>query len=64
VLTENPSFAKLLVEKGPEPIIQGLAVSTESEKTACLPPGVSGLHFFVFGGFNRTVDWINAQRAW
>jgi methylenetetrahydrofolate reductase (NADPH) len=63
LLTENPAFAKLLVEKGPEPIIQGLAVSTESGKTASLPPGVSGLHFFVFGGFNRTVDWIDAQRA-
>ena len=25
VLTENPSFAKLLIEKGPEPIIRGIA---------------------------------------
>jgi len=63
VLTENSSFRKLLVEKGPEPIIQGLAVSTGGGKTASLPPGVAGLHFFVFGGFNKTVDWINAQRA-
>jgi methylenetetrahydrofolate reductase (NADH) len=63
VLTENSSFARLLIEKGPEPIIQGLAASTEGGKTASLPPGVTGLHFFVFGGFNKTVDWINAQRA-
>ncbi len=63
VLTENSSFAKLLIEKGPEPIIQGLADSTEGGKAASLPPGVAGLHFFVFGGFNKTVDWINAQRA-
>jgi len=63
VLTENSSFARLLIEKGPEPIIQGLAISADGGKTASLPPGVAGLHFFVFGGFNKTVDWINAQRA-
>lgn len=63
VLTENSSFARLLIEKGPEPIIQGLAVSSEDGKSASLPPGVAGLHFFVFGGFQKTVDWINAQRA-
>ncbi len=63
VLTENSSFARLLIEKGPEPIIQGLAVSTEGGKAASLPRGVAGLHFYVFGGFNKTVDWIDAQRA-
>ena len=62
VLTENSSFARLLIEKGPEPIIQGLA-STDSGKAASLPPGVVGLHFYVFGGFTKTVDWVNAQRA-
>jgi methylenetetrahydrofolate reductase (NADPH) len=55
VLTEKPAFAKLLVDKGPEPI--GPA---EGGK---LPLGITGLHFFVFGGFNKTVDWIQAQRA-
>ncbi len=30
VLTENPSFAKLLVEKGPEPIIRGVASAAEA----------------------------------
>jgi methylenetetrahydrofolate reductase (NADPH) len=63
VLTENSSFARLLIEKGPEPIIQGLGVSTDGGKAASLPPGVAGLHFFVFGGFTKSVDWINAQRA-
>jgi len=62
VLTENPSFARLLTEKGPEPIIRGIAASSDSGHTPPLPPGVAGLHFFVFGGFNRTVDWINAHR--
>ena len=63
VLTENSSFARLLIEKGPEPIIQGLAVSTEAGKAASLPAGVAGLHFFVFGGFTKTIDWVNAQRG-
>ena len=63
VLTENSSFAKLLTEKGPEPIIQGIAASTEDGSAASLPPGVAGLHFFVFGGFKKTVDWLNAHRA-
>jgi methylenetetrahydrofolate reductase (NADPH) len=63
VLTENSSFTRLLIEKGPEPIIQGLAVSTEGGKAVSLPPGVAGLHFFVFGGFTKTVDWVNEQRA-
>jgi methylenetetrahydrofolate reductase (NADPH) len=56
VLTEHPSFARLLIEKGPELIVRDLA-------TASPPLGIAGLHFFVFGGFNKTVDWINAQRA-
>jgi len=63
VLTEHPSFARLLIEKSPEPIIGGIATTAGSESTAPLPLGITGLHFFVFGGFNKTVDWINAQRA-
>jgi methylenetetrahydrofolate reductase (NADPH) len=63
VLTEHPSFAKLLTEEGPEPIIRGIAGSVRSGENGMLPPGIAGLHFYVFGGFNRTVDWINAARA-
>jgi methylenetetrahydrofolate reductase (NADPH) len=63
VLTEKPSFAKLLIEKGPEPIIQGVASAISSGNGAALPPDIAGFHFFVFGGFNKTVDWISAQRA-
>jgi methylenetetrahydrofolate reductase (NADPH) len=59
-LTENPSFAKLLVEKGPEPIIRDLQGAAEGDSPAL---GIAGLHFYVFGGFNKTVDWIEAQRA-
>jgi len=61
VLTEKPSFAKLLIEKGPEPIIREIAAAAGNGSHP--PLGIAGLHFFVFGGFNKTVDWINAQRA-
>ncbi len=63
VLTEHPSFAKLLTEKGPEPIIRGIAAAAGAGNAAPLPLGIAGLHFFVFGGFNKTLDWINAERA-
>jgi methylenetetrahydrofolate reductase (NADPH) len=62
VLTEHPSFAKLLTEKGPEAIIRDLAASLPGENGA-KPLGIAGLHFYVFGGFNKTVDWINAKLA-
>lgn len=64
VLTENPSFARLLIENGPEPIIRDIAASAgpESELSGsqqALPLGIAGLHFYVFGGFSKTVDWID-----
>lgn len=62
VLTDHPSFAKLLTQKGPEPIIRELATSLSSSDGAS-SLGIAGLHFYVFGGFNKTVDWINAERA-
>jgi methylenetetrahydrofolate reductase (NADPH) len=61
VLTEHPSFAKLLTENGPEPIIRGIAASADPGDSA-LPLGIAGLHFYAFGGFNKTLDWINAQQ--
>ena len=61
VLTEHPSFAKLLTENGPEPIIRGIAAIADSRDSA-LPLGIAGLHFYVFGGFNKTLDWINAHQ--
>jgi methylenetetrahydrofolate reductase (NADPH) len=63
VLTEKPHFAKLLIDKGPEPLIRGVAEGLGSRDGTGLPLGVVGVHFFVFGGFNKTVDWINAERA-
>jgi methylenetetrahydrofolate reductase (NADPH) len=61
VLTEKPFFAKLLVEKGPEPIIREIACAANGGSTSALPFDIAGLHFFVFGGFGKTVDWINAE---
>lgn len=63
VLTEKPAFAKLLIDKGPEPIIRDVAAGIGPGGGPELPLGVAGIHFFVFGGFNKTVDWINAARS-
>ena len=60
VLKDHPSFAKLLTEKGPEPIIRELAAHGENGSKSL---GIAGLHFYVFGGFNKTIDWIAAERG-
>jgi methylenetetrahydrofolate reductase (NADPH) len=60
VLTENPSFAKILVDRGPEPIIRELVAAMADGKKKQL--GIAGLHFYVFGGFRKTMDWIDAER--
>ena len=58
-LTHNPSFARLLTEKGPEPIIRELATQLSANGNL----NVQGIHFFVFGGFKKTVEWIKASRV-
>jgi len=63
VLTEKPQFAKLLIDKGPEPLIREVASLAGPGNGSGLPLGLKGVHFFVFGGFNKTIDWINSQRA-
>ncbi len=65
VLTEHPSFAKLLTENGPEPIIRGIAqgIAAIADSRDSAPPlGIAGLHFYVFGGFNKTLEWIHAHQ--
>jgi methylenetetrahydrofolate reductase (NADPH) len=62
VLTEHPSFARLLADKGPEPIICDMVAQAGAGNNGNLPLGIAGLHLFVFGGFGKTVDWINAAR--
>lgn len=63
VLMEKPAFAKLLVDKGPEPIIRDVAAGSNAGAVAGLPPGVAGFHLFAFGGFNKTAAWIHSYRA-
>lgn len=60
VLTENPAFARVLVERGPEPIIHELATSFADEGLQSI--GIAGLHFYVFGGLGKTLDWIDSVR--
>jgi methylenetetrahydrofolate reductase (NADPH) len=60
VLKENLSFARILSERGPEPIIRELAASIDGNGR---PLGIAGLHFYVFGGFKKTIDWIAAERS-
>lgn len=62
VLTENPAFAKLLATSSPEPLIRDLALAAEEGLNTGAALDLAGLHFFVFGGFDKTVDWI-AQRV-
>ena len=61
VLTENPSFAKALVDKGPEPIIREIASFIGDRDRESL--GIVGFHFYVFGGRKRTIDWIDSERS-
>ncbi|MGH9540019.1 MAG: hypothetical protein ACRD3H_18995, partial [Terriglobales bacterium] len=61
VLTENPVFAKALVDRGPEPIIREIAGSLADEGSAAI--GIAGLHFYMFGGFRETLAWIDAARS-
>ncbi len=60
VLKENPAFAKILVERGPASIIRRLAASIGEGDSRQL--GIAGLHFYIFGGFRKTMDWIDAER--
>ncbi len=61
VLTENPKFAKAVVDRGPEPIIREIADSLAEQDSAAI--GLAGLHFYMFGGFSKTLAWIDAARA-
>ena len=61
VLTENPSFAKAAVDKGPEPLLRDIAASVEQPEWNRL--GIAGLHFYLFGGLTRTLDWIAAAKS-
>ena len=61
VLTENPSFAKALVDRGPELIIRDMIAALSEQEQSRL--GIAGLHFYLFGGLSKTLDWIDAVRT-
>ena len=61
VLSENPSFARVLVERGPQPIIKGLAAAMADGYGWRL--AIRGLHFYIFGGLGKTMDWIDGERS-
>jgi len=54
LMGRQASVARLLTESGPEPVIGELA---RAEVDAL---GISGLHFFNFGGVARTGTWMRA----
>lgn len=56
VLTENPAFAKALVNSGPEPILREIGMAVDQPEWDRL--SIAGFHFYLFGGLSRTLDWI------
>jgi len=61
VLTENPAFAKGLVNSGPEPILREIATELDEPEWESL--GITGFHFYLFGGLNRTLDWVSTSTS-
>jgi methylenetetrahydrofolate reductase (NADH) len=61
VLRDNPTFTKALVDRGPESIMRDIASSFADEDSAGI--GIAGLHFYTFGGFSKTLNWIGAVRS-
>jgi methylenetetrahydrofolate reductase (NADH) len=52
------AFVKLLGEHGPEAVIRGLAAARCAGET-----DFSGIHFFCFGGYLRTCEWLSRAAA-
>ena len=52
-LGSRPSLAKLVGDHGPELVLRDLAAARTSQ-----PQLFDGVHFFCFGGFLRTCEWI------
>jgi methylenetetrahydrofolate reductase (NADPH) len=61
VLTQNPAFAKALMDSGPEPIMREMATTADRDEWNRL--AIAGFHFYLFGGLNRTLDWIAASKS-
>ena len=50
------SLTRLLVQHGPERVVRGIAASE-------VELGIAGLHFFPFGGFAHSAQWIDNVAA-
>ena len=46
---------KLVGERGPEPVVRGLAEAKVAGTT-----DFAGIHLFCFGGFLKTCEWLHA----
>jgi methylenetetrahydrofolate reductase (NADPH) len=58
-LMSRPSaFAKLIGEHGPEEVVRDLAGAYEADAST-----FTGLHFFCFGGYLHTCEWLNKVAA-
>jgi methylenetetrahydrofolate reductase (NADPH) len=62
-LTKSTSFAKLLHERDPEPVIREILAAAPNGDFSAPPLGIAALHFYTFGGLKKTVEWINATRS-
>ena len=48
------ALARLIVEHGPDDVMRDLAVARAGDASV-----ISGLHFFCFGGYLRTCEWLS-----
>ena len=58
LMTRPSAFAKLLGEHGPEEVVRDLAGAYEADAST-----FTGLHFFCFGGYLHTCEWLNKVAA-
>jgi methylenetetrahydrofolate reductase (NADPH) len=58
-LTSRPDrFMRLVADSAPDGLVRGIGAGAGPELLA----GVSGLHFFPFGGVAKSARWANAVR--
>ena len=53
--TQTKTIGRLVSETGPEDVLRGLA----AELTESPDARIKGVHFFPFGGLDKTSDWIS-----
>ena len=52
------ALSKMLVEHGPEEVVRDLAAAFDANA-----PSFNGLHFFCFGGYLQTCEWLDKAAA-